>query len=87
MADDTGEIGEPDYLVMLSEVHRNIQQIYIFAESSEVANDAADFGEHDWLFMLSSGNRVICKPLANTVRSYLQYYVLAPLATSQPRSR
>lgn len=39
-------------LIMLSAVHRNVQQIFSFAGSTGRANDTAGFGEHDYLVTL-----------------------------------
>lgn len=47
MAKRSGELGEPDYLSMISKLPSFVQQIFSYAGSSMEAKDTSKLGEHD----------------------------------------
>lgn len=44
---DTAGFEKHDHLIMLSEVHRNAEQIFSFAEDPGLANETAELREHE----------------------------------------
>lgn len=50
-------------LIVLSAVHKKLQQLFNFVGGAELANDTAELAEHDWLIMLSGVHNNVQKVL------------------------